>query len=47
MENKKKNLNVIINIELVDEFLKLCDVKSVSKSKLIENYIKKWIEENK
>lgn len=43
----KDQLNVSIEIELLKEFRRLTEKKAVNKSKLIENYITSWLEDNK
>ncbi len=43
----KKKVNYNVSIEVIKEFVELTKVKSINKSQLIENLIKKWIETNK
>lgn len=42
----KKKVNFSINSNLVEKFNLLADKKSINKSKLIENFIQIWINEN-
>ena len=36
-----------IDVEVMKEFDRVCDKKAINRSKLLENFIKQWIEENK
>lgn len=45
-QRNKPFLTITINKNVLDNFRKVSDKKSINKSKLIENLIIKWIEEN-
>jgi post-segregation antitoxin (ccd killing protein) len=42
----KKRLNFSIDIKVSDDFKKVCNDKSINMSKLIENYMKEFIDKN-
>lgn len=46
-KNTKRNLNFSIDIPLIEEFDKVADKKAINRSKLIENFIREWVEANK
>lgn len=43
----KKKVSYNIDIEINDKFNKLVKKRAINKSQLIENFISKWIMENK
>jgi hypothetical protein len=46
MEKKKHRQNFTINEKTSEEFKKVCDHMSINMSKLIENYMEEYIEQN-
>lgn len=42
----KKKVNYSINTKIIENFNLIADKKSINKSKLIENFIQNWINEN-
>ena len=42
----KEKINLTIDKEIYQKFREITEIKSINKSKLIENYIKQWLIEN-
>lgn len=44
---RKAKISMSIDIEVLKEFDRICDDKSINRSSIVNKMIKKWVEENK